>query len=105
MILVKSLKEIGKKICICSNNLNDFGSLKMSDISLYFPGDMNIKGETDFINEQNEIGNIIYLLKEGKNALVSSMQIFKIIILYSFIQFSSVIILWYNCSNLTKCNF
>lgn len=105
MILIKSLKELGKIICTCSNNVNDFGSLKLSDIGLCFNCEVNGEGEPNYVNEQNDFGKIIFLLKEGKNALVSSIQIFKIIILYSFIQFSSVIILLFNNSNLTKIQF
>lgn len=104
MILIKSLKELGKKICICGNITNDYGSLAMSDIGLY-SGEVNGECDYHFINEQNEFGKIIYLLKEGKNSLVSSIQIFKIIILYSFVQFNSVIILLYNNTYLTKMQF
>ena len=107
MILMQSLKEKGKTICLCTNNINDYGALKISDIGLTLIGDNNNNSSigASFINEQNDIYSILNLLMEGKASLITSFQIFKLIILYSFIQFSSVMILLYFGSHLTNRQF
>ena len=104
MILIKCLKEKGNVICTCSNNINDFGSLQISDIGFIFNRENEIVNPS-FVNEENDITSIIYLLKEGKSSLISSIQIFKIIILYSFIQFISVLILLYYGTYFTNIQF
>ena len=104
MILIKCLKEKGNVICTCSNNINDFGSLKISDIGVIFNRESKITNSS-FINEENDINSIIYLLKEGKSSLVSSIQIFKILVIYSFIQFISVLIVLYYGVYFTNIQF
>ena len=98
MILIECLKEKDKEniICVCTNNINDYGTLQMSDVGLTLINDNNYSNiSSPFINEPNNFISILNLLMEGKATLVTSFQIFKLIILYSFIQFFSFIILLY----------
>ena len=104
MILIQSLKERGNIIYLCSNNNNDFGALNISDIGLNF-NEKNI-GSTFSISEENYThSSILSILLEGKASLVSSIQIFKIIILYGFIQFTAVIILLLRCDFFSNLQF
>lgn len=98
MILIQSLKEKGKTSCIFSNIINDFGSLKIANVGISFSDNNDNQNliQDYIINKENSINSILYLLLEGKASLVTSIQIFKTLIIYSFIQLISVIYLIYS---------
>ena len=104
MILLQHLKEIGNNVCICSNNISDCGALIYSDIGLSFLSEKKLIA-LSFVNEENDINSLVNLLAEGKASTVAYIQIFKVIIIYSFIQSSSVIILLYSGKYLTNRQF
>jgi len=95
MILIQSLKEKGDIPCMISNIINDYGSLNIAKIGISFSDYNNIQNliQDYIISEQNDINSILYLLMEGKVSLINSIQIFKTIIICSFIQLISFIFL------------
>ena len=100
MILIKSLKEKGDIPCMISNIINDYGSLEIANVGISFSDNNNIQNliQDYIISEENDINSILYLLMEGKVSLINSIQIFKTIIICSFIQLISFIFLLYSGS-------
>jgi len=98
MILIQSLKEKGDIPCMISNNINDYGSLEIANVGISFSDNDNIQNliQDYIISEENDINSIIYLLQEGKSSMINSIQIFKTIIICSFIQLISFIFLLYS---------
>jgi cation-transporting ATPase 13A3/4/5 len=98
--LIQSLKEKGDTPCMISNIINDYGSLKIANVGISFSDNNNIQNliQDYIISEENDINSILYLLMEGKVSLINSIQIFKTIIICSFIQLISFILLLYSRS-------
>ena len=96
--LIQSLKEKGDTPSMISNIINDYGSLEIANVGISFSDNNNIQNliQDYIISEENDINSIIYLLLEGKSSLINSIQIFKTIIICSFIQLISFIFLLYS---------
>ena len=98
MRLIQSLKEKGDTPSMISNIINDYGSLEIANVGISFSDNNNIQNliQDYIISEENDINSILYLLMEGKVSLINSIQIFKTIIICSFIQIISFIFLLYS---------
>lgn len=90
-ILVESLKEENFIVLMCGDGANDCGALKAANVGVSLTKESSIAG--DFTSETQDISCILDILKEGKCSLATSIGIFKAMVLYSIIQFLSVVFL------------
>ena len=104
-LLIQSLQGEKLTVCMCGDGANDCGALKSADISLSLsPEEASISAP--FSSSQvNDISPLIDLFIEGKASLVTSIQTFKYMMLYSLIQFMSVTILMVLNSYLSDYQF
>lgn len=77
----------------CGDGANDCGALKSADVGLSL-SEAEASIAAPFTSKIQNISCVISLLREGRCALVTSFQSFKFMSAYSFIQFTSVVILY-----------
>ena len=90
--IVQSLQKESFTVLMCGDGANDCSALKVADVGLSISQE-EASIAAPFTSRTPDISCVIELLKEGKCALVTSLQIFKYILLYSLIQFTSVTLL------------
>ena len=90
--IVQSLQNESFTVLMCGDGANDCGALKVADVGVSLSKE-EASIAAPFTSRTPDISCIIEVLKEGKCALVTSLQIFKYILLYSLIQFISVTLL------------
>jgi len=102
--LVESLKKENFTVCMCGDGANDCGALKAADVGL----SLSIEEASiaaHFTSNVPNISALINLFREGKASLVTSIQCFMYMMLYSLIQFISVTLLMIYASYLTDNQF
>ena len=90
--IVQSLQKESFTVLMCGDGANDCGALKVADVGISLSTE-EASIAAPFTSRTPDISCIIEVLKEGKCALVTSLQTFKYIMLYSLIQFISVTLL------------
>jgi cation-transporting ATPase 13A2 len=103
-ILVESFKQEQFTVAMCGDGANDCGALRAADVGV----SLSIEEASiaaHFTSNKADISCLIKLFREGKNSLVSSIQTFKYMMIYSLIQFTSVTILNVFNSYLTDNQF
>lgn len=90
--IVQSLQKESFTVLMCGDGANDCSALKVADVGISLSTE-EASIAAPFTSRTPDISCIIEVLKEGKCALVTSLQTFKYIILYSLIQFISVTLL------------
>ncbi len=102
--IVQSLQKECFTVLMCGDGANDCGALKVADVGISLSTE-EASIAAPFTSSIPDISCVIEVLKEGKCSLVTSFQIFKYILLYSFIQFISVTILLLKDSYLADWQF
>jgi len=103
--LVSSLQEtLNEQIGMCGDGANDCGALKTADVGISL-SEAEASIAAPFTSQVQDISCCVTMLREGRAALTTSFQAFKFIELYSFIQFTSVIMLYCINANLTDSQF
>ena len=102
--LIESLQEESFTVLMCGDGANDCGALKRADVGISLSTE-EASIAASFTSSIPNISCVIDLLIEGKSALVTSIQTFKYMMLYSMIQFISVSILMCNGSYLNDWQF
>jgi len=87
--IVQSLQKEAFTVLMCGDDANDCSALKVADVGISLSTE-EASIAAPFTSRTPDISCVIYVLKEGNCALVTSLQTFKYIILYSLIQFISV---------------
>ena len=87
--IVQSLQNEKFTVLMCGDGANDCAALKVADVGISLSKE-EASIAAPFTSNCPDISCVIELLKEGKCALVTSLQIFKYILSYSLIQFISV---------------
>lgn len=102
--LVEKLQDMEYCVAFCGDGANDCGALKAADIGLSL-SESEASVAAPFTSSHPEVTCVVDLIKEGRAALVTSFSTFKYIALYSFIQFTSVTLLYTAKSNLGDLQF
>lgn len=103
-ILVDCLREEKFTVCMCGDGANDCGALRAADVGVSLSSE-EASIAAPFTSNIADISCLIKLFREGKASLVSSIQTFKYMMIYSIIQFVSVTILMIFNSYLTDNQF
>ncbi|MBR3673817.1 MAG: HAD-IC family P-type ATPase, partial [Clostridia bacterium] len=90
--IVQSLQKESFTVLMCGDGANDCGALKVADVGISLSTE-EASIAAPFTSKTPDISCCIEVLKEGKCALVTSLQTFKYILLYSLTQFISVTLL------------
>ena len=91
-LLVENLREENFNVLMCGDGANDCGALRAADVGVSLsPEEASIAAH--FTSKIKDISCLITLLKEGKCSLVTSIQTFKYMMIYSLIQFFNVMFL------------
>jgi cation-transporting ATPase 13A3/4/5 len=90
--LIENLKGDDCKVLMCGDGANDCGALRAANVGV----SLSIEEASiaaHFTSKKSDISCLKDLLIEGKAALVTTIQCFKFMMLYSVIQFISVTIM------------
>ena len=98
--IVQSLQKESFTVLMCGDGANDCGALKVADVGISLSTE-EASIAAPFTSRTPDISCVIDVLKEGKSALVTCIQTFKYIILYSFTQFISCTLLMFSNSYLS----
>ena len=99
--LIQSLKDENLTVCMCGDGANDNIALRTADVGVSLSKEESSIAAS-FTSIIPDISCLPNLLKECKSSLVNSIQIFKFMIMYSIIQFLTIICLIRNQSFLTN---
>jgi len=103
-ILVDCLRDEKFTVCMCGDGANDCGALRAADVGVSLSTE-EASIAAPFTSKITDISCLIKLFREGKASLVTSIQTFKYMMIYSLIQFiSSAILLVFN-SYLSEAQF
>ena len=91
-LLVDCLKEENFTVCMVGDGANDCGALRTADVGVSLSLE-EASIAAHFTSNVPDISCLIKLLRQGKACLVTSIQCFKYMILYSLIQFFSITLL------------
>lgn len=90
-LLIESLKSEKFTVAMCGDGANDIGALRAADVGVSLSiAEASIAAH--FTSTVSEITCLIKLFREGKASLITSIQCFKFMMLYSMIQFFSATI-------------
>ena len=103
-LLIQSLQQESFTVLMCGDGANDCGALKAADVGISLSTE-EASIAAPFTSSIPDISCVINLLREGKSALVTSIQTFKYMMLYSMVQFISASILMCNNSYLSDWQF
>jgi cation-transporting ATPase 13A2 len=103
-ILVDSLREENFTVCMCGDGENDSMALKAADVGVSLSTE-EASIAAPFTSKTPDISCLIKLFREGKASLVTSLQTFKYMMIYSLIQFLGCSILVASDSNFSEYQF
>ena len=103
-LLVQSYKNEKLTVLMCGDGANDCSALRNADIGISLsPEEASIAAP--FTSNIPDISCLEKLLREGKSSLVTSIQTFKYMMIYSLIQFIAITLLMIYNSYLTDYQF
>ena len=91
-LLIENLREEKFNVLMCGDGANDCSALRSADVGVSLSAE-EASIAAHFTSKIKDISCLIDLIKEGKCSLVTSIQTFKYIIIYSLIQFFNVMFL------------
>ncbi|XP_063965726.1 polyamine-transporting ATPase 13A3-like isoform X1 [Lytechinus pictus] len=102
--LVEALQSLGYCVGMCGDGANDCGALKMAHAGISL-SEAEASVASPFTSMVPDISCVPNVIREGRAALTTSFGVFKYMALYSVIQFTSVMILYWIDSNLGDWQF
>lgn len=97
--LIEDLIDLGYCVGMCGDGANDCGALKAAHVGVSL-SEAEASVAAPFTSTVADIDCVETLIREGRCALVTSFSCFKFMALYSFIEFTSVMIVYWIDSNL-----
>lgn len=92
--LVENLQsQHGLTVGMCGDGSNDCGALKAADVGLSL-SEAEASAAAPFTSKRPTIESVYLLLREGRCALATSIQVYKYMGIYSMVQTASIIILY-----------
>uniref|UniRef100_A0A6Q2YLD9 P-type ATPase A domain-containing protein n=1 Tax=Esox lucius TaxID=8010 RepID=A0A6Q2YLD9_ESOLU len=102
--LVKELQKLNYRVGMCGDGANDCGALRAADVGVSL-SEAEASVASPFTSKSDNISCVPLLIREGRCSLVTSFSLFKYMALYSLIQFTSVLILYTEKTNLGDLQF
>jgi len=94
-VLVELLKEKREvTVGMCGDGANDCKALQAAHVGVSL-SEEEASIAAPFTSKVQNISAVINLIREGRCSLSATVSMFKYIELYSFIQYSSIILLYY----------
>ena len=98
--LIHSLQKEGFMVLMCGDGANDCGALKIADVGISLSQE-EASIAAAFTSIEPDISSVIKTLKEGKCALVTSVEIFKYMIAFSLTEYFAMALMMFNGTFLT----
>ena len=95
--LVQSLQKEGFQVLMCGDGANDCGALKAADVGVSLSQE-EASIAAPFTSTNPDIKCIIEVLNQGKCALVTSVEIFKYMIIFSLTEFFAMSLMMFRDS-------
>eukprot|EP00455_Lapot_gusevi_P027394 TRINITY_DN289_c0_g1_i1.p1 TRINITY_DN289_c0_g1~~TRINITY_DN289_c0_g1_i1.p1 ORF type:complete len:1136 (+),score=444.09 TRINITY_DN289_c0_g1_i1:64-3471(+) len=95
--LVSEYQTLGLYVGMCGDGANDCGALKAAHVGVSL-SESEASIAAPFTYRKPNISCISVLLKEGRSSLVTSFQLFRYMAMYSMIQFTAVILCYFEGS-------
>ncbi|KAJ1086897.1 hypothetical protein NDU88_000093 [Pleurodeles waltl] len=92
--LIEEFQKLDYYVCMCGDGANDCGALKVAHAGISL-SEQEASVASPFTSKTPNIECIPQLLKEGRAALVTSFCVFKYMTLYSMIQFTCMLLLYW----------
>ena len=93
--LVNTLNKLGMYTGMCGDGANDCGALKTAHVGVSL-AESEASIAAPFTSQISDISCIPIVLCEGRSALATAFLLFRFMSIYSFIQFFSVTLLYYD---------
>eukprot|EP00730_Choanoeca_flexa_P014697 TRINITY_DN6522_c0_g1_i1.p1 TRINITY_DN6522_c0_g1~~TRINITY_DN6522_c0_g1_i1.p1 ORF type:complete len:862 (+),score=245.74 TRINITY_DN6522_c0_g1_i1:22-2607(+) len=97
--LIEDLIDLDYCVGMCGDGANDCGALKAAHVGISL-SEAEASVAAPFTSSVPNISCVVTLIREGRAALVTSFSCFKFMALYSFIEFTTVLILYWINANL-----
>ena len=98
--LIHSLQKEGFMVLMCGDGANDCGALKIADVGVSLSQE-EASIAAAFTSIDPDISCVIKILKEGKCALVTSIEIFKYMIAFSLTEYFAMTLMMFSGTFLT----
>ncbi|EGC37100.1 hypothetical protein DICPUDRAFT_97366 [Dictyostelium purpureum] len=95
--LIEELQRIGLYVGMCGDGANDCGALKAAHVGISL-SETEASIAAPFTSTITDISCCPSLIKEGRASLAVSFKLFQFMGMYSLIQFTTVIFLYFNAS-------
>lgn len=102
--LVEDLQGLQYTVGMCGDGANDCGALRAADVGVSLSA-AEASVAAPFSSRMEHIGSVIYVIREGRSALTTSLACFKYMALYAMIQTITVTLLYSIDSNLSDAQF
>ena len=103
-LLVEGFKKEKLEVLMCGDGANDCMALKTANIGVSL-SEEEASIAAPFTSKNQNISCLVPLLKEGKSSLVTSIQTFKYMMMYSLIQFIAVTLVMVLSSYLSEIQY
>ncbi|XP_040284283.1 probable cation-transporting ATPase 13A4 [Bufo bufo] len=92
--LIEEFQKMDYYVAMCGDGANDCGALKVAHAGVSL-SEQEASVASPFTSQTTNIQCIPELIKEGRAALVSSFAVFKYVTLYAMIQFTCLLLLYW----------
>lgn len=103
-LLIQCLKEEKFIVAMCGDGANDIGALRTANVGISLGLD-DTAISAHFITSSPEIQSIVRILREGKAWLSNTIECYKFMMMFSYIQVMACVLLAKNGSYLTINQF